>query len=72
MAVATEKRRISRKDLESAFAKAFGEGEEAARSAVPQIAVVAGAVALAALTVAYLAGRRRGRRRTARIEIKQV
>lgn len=72
MGVATTNgHRLTRSDVERAFSKALGEGERTAKAAVPQIAVLAGAVALAALTAAYLAGRRRGRRRTARIEIRQ-
>ena len=49
----------------------LGEGEETAHQAIPQMAVVVGAVAIAALTMAFLAGRRRGRRRASRIEIRQ-
>lgn len=72
MAVATDGRRVTRRDLETAFAKALGEGESTARAAMPQAAMVAAAVAVAVVTVAYLAGKRRGRRRTSRIEIRQV
>lgn len=60
-----EHTKITRDDLESAFANLAGEGDEAARKAVPGIVVVAGAVVLGAITLAYLAGRRRGRRRSA-------
>jgi hypothetical protein len=50
----------------------LGEGEDKAKAAVPQAAVVAGAVALAVITLAYLAGRRRGRKRSAVVEIRRL
>lgn len=68
----TATERVTRDDVEAAFRRALGETEEQARRAAPQLIVAAGAVAFAALTLAYLAGRRRGRRRTARIEILQA
>jgi phage-related minor tail protein len=71
MATITDGKRVTRQDVEQAVRKALGEGEDTARSAMPQVVVVVGAVALGALALAYLAGRRRGRRRTARIEIRQ-
>lgn len=72
MTVTNERRRLTRDDVEAAFAKALGEAEGKARTAAPRALVVAGAVALAALTIVYVAGRRRGRRATARIEIRQL
>jgi hypothetical protein len=72
MTVTNERRRLTRDDVEAAFANALGEAESKARSIMPQAVVVAGAVSLAVVVVAYLAGRRRGRRQTARIEIRQV
>ena len=39
---------------------------------MPQIALIAGTVALAVVTLAYLAGKRRGRRRSAVVEIRRV
>jgi hypothetical protein len=72
MAVGTNGRRITRDDLEAAFSRVLGEGEDTARQAAPQALVIAGAVALGVLTIAYLAGRRRGRRRSAILEIRRV
>jgi uncharacterized OsmC-like protein len=72
MTMTNERRRLTRDDVEAAFAKALGETEGKARTAAPRALVVAGAVALTALTVAYLAGRRRGKRATTRIEIRQL
>jgi hypothetical protein len=65
MAVTTNGRRITRDDLQSAYSQLIGEGEATAQAAVPQILAVAGAVAVVALTLAYMAGKRRGRRRGA-------
>jgi len=38
----------------------------------PQVAVIAGAAVMVVLTLTYLAGRRRGRRRSAVVEIRRV
>ncbi len=71
MMVARTDRRITRDDLEAAFSKVVGEGESTARDAVPPLLVIAGAVALGLVTVAYIAGRRRGRRRSTFLEIRR-
>jgi len=63
---------ITRADLEDAFGSFLGETGESVRSAVPQAAVLAGAAGLGILTLAFLAGRRRGRRRSAVIEIRRA
>lgn len=72
MATATGGRRITRDDLEAAFARVVGEGEATAQSAAPTGLVVAGAVALGVIALAYLAGRRRGRRRSAVVEVRRL
>jgi hypothetical protein len=72
MAVGTNGRRITRDDLEAAFSQVVGEGEATAQAAVPQVLVVAGAVALGVIALAYLAGRRRGRGRSAVLEVRRV
>ncbi len=72
MAVGTNGRRITRDDLEAAFSEVIGEGEATAEAALPQVLVVAGAIALGVITLAYLAGRRRGRRRSAVLEVRRV
>ncbi|MGP8059254.1 MAG: hypothetical protein ACLP9C_06445 [Acidimicrobiales bacterium] len=72
MATETNGRRITRDDLEAAFSQVIGEGEATADAAVPQMALIAGTVALAVVTLAYLAGKRRGRRRSAVVEIRRV
>jgi hypothetical protein len=72
MGARTNGRRITRDDLQAAFTQVLGDGETAAQSAVPQIAVVAGALALLVVTLAYLAGRRRGLGRSAVVEIRRI
>lgn len=65
MAVATNGRRITRDDLQSAYARVLGEGEATATEAKSQLGAVVVAGVVVALTLAYLAGKRRGRRRAA-------
>jgi len=72
MAVGTNGRKITRDDLEAAFSQVIGEGEATAEAAVPQVLLIVGTVALAVVTLAYLAGKRRGRRRSALVEIRRV
>jgi hypothetical protein len=72
MAVRTNGRRITRDDLQAAFADVLGEGEATARDLVPQAAVIAGGVALAVIAIAYVFGRRRGRKRTAVLEVRRI
>ncbi len=72
MSMRTNGRPITRGDLEAAFQKVVGEGEKAAGSAAPTALVVAGAVALGVVAIAYLAGKRRGRRKSSVIEIRRL
>jgi hypothetical protein len=71
-AVTTNGRRITRDDLEAAFSQVVGEGEATAQAAMPQVIVIAGAVVLGVITLVYLAGRRRGRGKSAVIELRRV
>jgi hypothetical protein len=64
--------RITREDLQAAYAKVLGEGEATVKAAAPQAIAAAGAVGLALVTVAFLAGRRRGRSRSAVVEIRRL
>jgi hypothetical protein len=68
----TTGRRITREDLQAAYSQVMGEGEATARAAAPQGLAVIGAVAMAAITLAFLAGRRRGRSRSAVVEIRRL
>jgi len=68
----TSGRRITREDLQAAYAQVMGEGEATARAAAPRGLAIAATVALAVVTVAFLAGRRRGRARSAVVEIRRL
>jgi hypothetical protein len=65
-------RLITRNDLKAAYSQVLGEGESSARAAAPRAFAVVGAVSLTLLTLAFLAGRRRGRSRSAVVEIRRL
>ena len=68
----TNGRRITREDLQAAYSQVMGEGEATARAAAPRGVAVAGAIVLALVTVAFLTGRRRGRAKSAVVEIRRL
>jgi hypothetical protein len=68
----TTGQRITREDLQAAYSQVMGEGEATARAAAPRALAVAGAVGMALVTLAFLAGRRRGRSRSAVVEIRRL
>jgi hypothetical protein len=72
MPVETNGRKISRDDLQAAFAKAIGDGEDSVRASLPPVLVVAGAVVVGLVAVAYLFGRRGGRNDSAIVEIRRL
>lgn len=72
MAARTNGNRITRDDLEAAYSRVVGEGEATAQSAAAPALAIAGAVVIGVIALAYLAGRRRGRRRSAILEIRRV
>ena len=72
MAVETNGRRISRDDLQAAFAKAIGGGQETVRANLPPVLVTVGAVALGLVAVAYALGRRGGKNDSAVVEIRRL
>jgi hypothetical protein len=72
MPVETNGRKISRDDLQAAFAKAIGDGKESARASLPPALIVAGAVAVGVIAIAYLFGRRGGRNNSAIVEIRRL
>lgn len=72
MAVAKIESRITPTDLESKFRELRGEVDSATQSAKSYV-LVAGAVAgIAIVGVAFLLGRRRGRKTSTIVEIKRV
>jgi hypothetical protein len=68
----TNGRRITREDLQAAYSQVLGEGEATARAAAPRALAVAGAIGMTLVTLAFLAGRRRGRSRSAVVEIRRL
>ena len=72
MPVETNGRRISRDDLQAAVAKAIGEGQETVRASLPPVLIVAGAVAVGLVAIAYVLGRRGGRNDSAIVEIRRL
>jgi hypothetical protein len=63
---------ITREDLQAAYAQVVGEGEASARAAAPRGLAIAGAIAIVVITLAFLAGKRRGKARSAVIEIRRL
>jgi L-cystine uptake protein TcyP (sodium:dicarboxylate symporter family) len=72
MPVETNGRKIGRDDLQAAFAKAIGEGQDGVRASLPPILVVAAAVAVGLVAIAYVFGRRGGRNDSAILEIRRL
>ena len=65
-------RLITREDLQAAYAQVMGEGEAQVRAAAPRGLAIGGAVAILIIALAFLAGRRRGRARSAVVEIRRL
>ncbi len=66
------RRIITREDLQAAYSQVMGEGEASARAAAPRGLAIAGAAAILVITLAFLAGRRRGRATSAVVEIRRL
>ncbi len=64
--------KISRDDLEAKLREISGGVEETVEAARPTVISTAAAAVVLAILVAYLLGRRRGRARSAVIEIRKV
>jgi hypothetical protein len=64
--------KITREDLQAAYSQVMGQGEASARAAAPKGLAIGGAVAFLLLTIAFLAGRRRGHSRSAVVEIRRL
>jgi len=72
MSVETNGRRITKDDLQAAFQKVVGDGQETVERNAPKGLLIVGAGALAAIAMAYLAGSRRGKRRSSVVEIRRL
>jgi hypothetical protein len=70
--MATTTAKISRDDLEAKLREMSGGVEETVEAARPKLISSAVAVGVFVVLVAYLLGRRRGRARSAVIEIRKV
>ncbi|MGC8464016.1 MAG: hypothetical protein ACP5P9_10165 [Acidimicrobiales bacterium] len=69
---ATDVGPITRDDLEAGFRRLQGEAASEVTSARSGLVTAGLAAALVALVLAYLAGRRRGRSRSAVVEIRRI
>ena len=67
----TARPRVERSQVESSLRDLFGEGEQAARQYAGVTAGAAGALGFLAMVFAFLVGRRKGRRRSAVVEIRR-
>ena len=66
----TDRRHVDRAEVEASIRDLLGEGEATARQYAGVTASTAGAVGFLALVFAFLVGRRKGRRRSAVVEIR--
>jgi hypothetical protein len=64
--------KITRGDIENKLREMRGDVEETAQEAKTPILAIAGGVAVAIVVVAFLLGKRRGRRRSTVVEIRRV
>jgi hypothetical protein len=72
MAATTTAKKISRDDLEAKLREMSGGVEETVDAARPKLITSAVGAVVLALLIAYLLGRRRGRARSAIVEIRKV
>ncbi len=63
---------ISRRDIESKFRELQGEVTSAGDSAKSYALVVGAVAVVAVVSVAYLFGRRRGKKRTTVVEVRRI
>ena len=64
--------RITRADIESKLHEMRGDVEESTEAAKTPILAIAGGVAVAIVVLAFLLGKRRGRRNSTVVEIRRV
>ena len=65
-------RRITRADIEAKLRDLRGEVQETAEAAKTPILAIAGGVAATVVLLAFLLGKRRGRRKSTVVEIRRV
>lgn len=64
--------RITRDDLEAKFRELEGEADQTVQSARTYLVAAAAVAAVGVLAVAFLAGRRRGKKKTTVVEIRRI
>jgi hypothetical protein len=64
--------KITRGDIEAKLREMRGEVEQTAEAAKAPIMAIAGGVAAAVVVLAFLLGKRRGRRKSTVVEIRRV
>ena len=65
-------RPIERRDIEAKLRELQGDVEETAHSATSTLITVGAVVAVGVIAVAFLMGRRKGRRRTTIVEVRRI
>lgn len=64
--------RITRDDLEAKFRELEGEATETAESAKSYVIAIGAAVVVGIVAVAFVMGKRRGRKKTTVVEIRRI
>jgi len=70
--VSEQPARITREDVEARFRAIQGEVGSELESARPRLVTIGAATLVVVVAMAFLAGRRRGRRRSAVIEVRRI
>jgi hypothetical protein len=63
---------ITRSDLESKLRELQGEVDDTKESAKTTLVAVAAVVAVGVIAIAFLAGRRKGKKRTTVVEVRRI
>jgi hypothetical protein len=63
---------ITRNDLESKLRELQGEVDDTKESAKTTLVAVAAVVAVGVIAIAFLAGRRKGKKRTTVVEVRRI
>ncbi|HEX4245010.1 MAG TPA: hypothetical protein VHY77_05540 [Acidimicrobiales bacterium] len=70
--MSTDGASITRDDIEASFRELNGEVGSEVDAARPQFLTLGAAVAVGVIALAFLAGRRRGRKRSAVVEVRRI
>lgn len=72
MSIQSTNGKITRADIQAKLHEMRGDVEESAEAAKTPLMAIAGGVAVAIVVVAFLLGKRRGRRKSTVVEIRRV